>query len=172
MVDIAPLKVFAVVADVGSFSKAAMLLGVTQSAVSQSVALLEKRYGVTLLDRSDRRKIRLTSQGESLLFHARRILAESEALDYLFSHFDGLLALEDVKLAIARPLISSLSGRILEALYALNPQLQVIVCTLEGAPEADYVITEAGCTPSEAFRDHPLTAYLKKVVRELVILPA
>ncbi|MBQ9597002.1 MAG: LysR family transcriptional regulator [Bacteroidales bacterium] len=113
MVDIVPLKVFAVVADVGSFSKAAMLLGVTQSAVSQSVALLEKRYGVTLLDRSDRRKIRLTPQGDSLLFHARRILSEGEALDFLFAHYDALQEPEELKLAFDRALVPSLSGRVL-----------------------------------------------------------
>ncbi|MBQ7516849.1 MAG: LysR family transcriptional regulator [Bacteroidales bacterium] len=165
MVDIVPLKVFAVVADVGSFSKAAMLLGVTQSAVSQSVALLEKRYGVTLLDRSDRRKIRLTPQGDSLLFHARRILSEGEALDFLFAHYDALQEPEELKLAFDRALVPSLSGRVLEALYALNPQLQVILCTLEGTAEADYTFTAEGCTPSDAFRDHPLTEYLKKVLK-------
>lgn len=154
-------------ADVGSFSKAALLLGVTQSAVSQSVALLEKQYGVTLLDRSDRRRIRLTQKGESLLFHARRILSEGEALDFLFAHYDALQEPEELKLAFDRSLVPSLTGRVLEALYALNPQLQVILCTLEGTAEADYTFTAEGCTPSVTFRDHPLTAYLKKVVKEL-----
>lgn len=152
-------------ANVGSFSKAALLLGVTQSAVSQSVALLEKQYGVTLLDRSDRRKMRLTPQGESLLFHARRILTEGEALDFLFAHYDALQEPEELKLAFDRSLIPSLSGRVLEALYALNPQLQVILCTLEGAAEADYIFTADGCTPSGSFREHPLTEYLKKVLK-------
>lgn len=152
-------------ANVGSFSKAALLLGVTQSAVSQSVALLEKQYGVTLLDRSDRRKIRLTPQGESLLFHARRILSEGEALDFLFAHYDALQETEELKLAFERSLVPSLSGRVLEALYALNPQLQVILCTLEGTAEADYTFTADGCVASESFREHPLTEYLKKVLK-------
>ena len=152
-------------ADVGSFSKAALLLGVTQSAVSQSVALLEKHYGVTLLDRSDRRHIRLTPQGESLFFHARRLLAEGEALDFLFAHYNALQEPEELKLAFDRALVPSLSGRVMEALFALNPQLQVILCTLDGTAEADYTFTADGCTPSEAFRDHPLTEYLKKVLK-------
>ena len=166
MIDTGPLKAFAVVANVGSFSKAALLLGVTQSAVSQSVALLEKQYGVTLLDRSDRRKMRLTPQGESLLFHARRILSEGEALDFLFAHYDALQEPEELKLAFDRSLVPSLSGRVLEALYALNPQLQLIICTLEGAAEADYTFTLDGCTPSESFREHPLTEYLKKILKQ------
>ena len=58
MVDVGLIKVFATVAQLQSFSKAAALLGVTQSAVSQSVAQLEKFYRVRLFDRSVPKKVR------------------------------------------------------------------------------------------------------------------
>ena len=168
MIDIGPLKVFSVVADKGSFSKAGLRLGVTQSAVSQSVALLEKHYGVTLLDRSDRRHIRLTPQGESLLFHARRILSESDSLDYLFLHYDALTDLEEVKIAIDQPLMDALAGRLLASLFSVNPLLHVIVCTPGDGVEADFYLQSDGPRASDAFSGHPLCTYLMRVAKELL----
>jgi DNA-binding transcriptional LysR family regulator len=46
------LKTLLVVAEAGSFSRAASILCVTQSAVSQRIKLLEERYAMQLLDRS------------------------------------------------------------------------------------------------------------------------
>ena len=45
------LKVFVAVAEEGSFTKAAARLGVTQPAISQNVADLEKMTGVKLFSR-------------------------------------------------------------------------------------------------------------------------
>lgn len=167
MIDIGPLKVFSVVADVGSFSKAGLLLGVSQSAVSQAVALLEKHYGVTLLDRSDRRHIRLTPQGESLLSHARRILSESETLDYMFSHYDALTDVEELKIAVVPSLVEPAAGRLLAALFAVNPRLHVILCTPGDGVEADFYLLEDGAHATEDFNVHPLCAYLMNVVKHL-----
>jgi DNA-binding transcriptional LysR family regulator len=64
--DIADLLIFQVVADTGSFTRAAAQLGRAQSGVSQSVRALEERLGVPLLARSTR-SVRLTEAGKRLL---------------------------------------------------------------------------------------------------------
>lgn len=165
MVDVGMLKVFAVVADLRSFSKAATLLSVTQSAVSQTIAQLERQYGIRLFDRIPPRQIKLTPQGEVLLAYSRSLLAGNERLDFVFSHFEALREVEELKLAIALPLVEKWGGRILSALYAINPLLHVIVCTMEAGVEADFYIKEDGLEASEPFLDHPLCEYLKNYLK-------
>lgn len=61
--------VFVKVVQAGSFSAAARLLGLPTSTVSNRVATLEKRLGVTLLQRTTRR-LKLTEVGELYYQHA------------------------------------------------------------------------------------------------------
>lgn len=60
-----PLHVFAVAARTGNLTRASEVLGVSQSAVSRQVAVLEGYIG-TLLFRRERHGITLTPQGEAL----------------------------------------------------------------------------------------------------------
>ncbi len=59
-------KVFCDLVQSGSFSKAACMNSITQSAVSQQVRSIEMRYGCVLVDRG-RRNLSLTPEGE--VFH-------------------------------------------------------------------------------------------------------
>lgn len=61
-------KVFYYVASTLSFSEAASRLYISQSAVSQSIKTLEKKFGQTLFIRSTK-KVQLTPEGEILLRH-------------------------------------------------------------------------------------------------------
>jgi DNA-binding transcriptional LysR family regulator len=64
------------VVDTGTFSAAALHLGYTQSAVSQQVVSLERSVGAPLLERpGGPRRVRLTPIGESLVVHARAVVA-------------------------------------------------------------------------------------------------
>lgn len=67
--DLNEAAVFVKVVQAGSFSAAARLLGLPTSTVSTRVARLEKRLGVTLLQRTTRR-LRLTDVGELYFAHA------------------------------------------------------------------------------------------------------
>ncbi|WP_395682428.1 LysR family transcriptional regulator [Inquilinus sp.] len=84
------MATFVRVAQLGSLSAAARALGLTQPAVSQQVAALERRLSVRLLNRSTRR-LALTEAGERYLAQARRILeAVAEAEDGLAEASDTL----------------------------------------------------------------------------------
>jgi DNA-binding transcriptional LysR family regulator len=62
------------VVEAGSFTDAAIELGMSQAAVSRNVAALERVLGVRLMHRTTR-SIELTPAGERTVRHARRILS-------------------------------------------------------------------------------------------------
>ena len=107
--DISAYKAFLAVADLGTFSKAAESLFLTQPAISKRIALLEDQLGSKLFDRIGKRVI-LNQAGKALLPFARRILqdmAESQRvidnlngqvsgdLSLVTSHYIGLRRLPD-----------------------------------------------------------------------------
>lgn len=79
------LLIFAFVADLGSFSRAAARLRLPKSTVSRRLAELEQALGERLLLRTTRRQT-LTEFGLQLLEHARQVVAEVEAVGALGEH--------------------------------------------------------------------------------------
>ncbi|MGH2868949.1 MAG: LysR substrate-binding domain-containing protein [Solirubrobacteraceae bacterium] len=80
MLTLSRLQVLCEVISRGSFSGAAEALSYTQSAISQSVARLEAETGATLVVR-DRRGVRATAAGATLVAHAEAIFASVEAAE-------------------------------------------------------------------------------------------
>jgi len=76
--DLSDITAFLLVAREGSFTKAAAKLGVSQSALSQTVKNLEARLGLRLLTRTTR-KISPTEAGERLIHSVGPRLEEVEA---------------------------------------------------------------------------------------------
>jgi len=73
------LQVFCDLAETGSFSRAAQVNGVSQSAVSQQIRSVEKELGVVLVDRS-RSGVTLSAEGEEFLKACREILQIYKAI--------------------------------------------------------------------------------------------
>ncbi|MGO8764777.1 MAG: LysR family transcriptional regulator [Limisphaerales bacterium] len=73
------LKVFCDLAETESFTKAAQINGVTQSAVSQQISALEKIFKSLLIERSKKR-FRLTREGQVLYDYSKQIIANFESL--------------------------------------------------------------------------------------------
>jgi DNA-binding transcriptional LysR family regulator len=80
MLNLGRLRVLVEVVSKGSFSTAAESLSYTQSAVSQAIARLEAETGAMLVVR-DRRGVRPTAAGATLVEHAERIFAGVEAAE-------------------------------------------------------------------------------------------
>jgi len=79
-VDLDGIEVFVKVVQAGSFSQAAKLLNMPNSTVSAKVAALEKRLGVTLLQRTTRR-LHLTEAGEGYFRRCMTALEELHAAE-------------------------------------------------------------------------------------------
>ena len=72
------LRVFLLVAETGSFTKAAAQLGVSQSALSYTVRQLEERLKIKLLERTTR-SVSTTAAGEQLREQIIPLFAEFDA---------------------------------------------------------------------------------------------
>ena len=106
------LRYFLAVAELGSFSKAAARVSVTQPTLSVGIAKLEAELGARLFERTTRR-VSLTPAGSRFLAHARAISHEYEA------------ALRDVAQAprpkrVRAGVLATIPARDLEKLVALH----------------------------------------------------
>jgi DNA-binding transcriptional LysR family regulator len=106
-VELRHLLYFQAVAEHGSFTRAASVIGLRQPTLSQQIHQMEKALGVPLFDRA-RRRCRLTSAGEMLLPYVRRVLSEMENLR---SSLDDLSELRRGSLSIA--VLPSVTHRLL-----------------------------------------------------------
>ncbi len=76
--DTRQLTAFAALARLGSFTRAAQELFLTQSAISHAIKALEEQAGCRLFERAGRRVV-LTQSGEQFLRHVDKILAEMKS---------------------------------------------------------------------------------------------
>lgn len=75
------LKTFCDLVETGSFSKAAALNFVSQSAVSQQIKTLENRFNQSLIERSSRKKVALTAAGRDVYAECKEIVDRFRALE-------------------------------------------------------------------------------------------
>jgi LysR family transcriptional regulator, transcriptional activator of the cysJI operon len=73
------LKMFCDLAETESFTKAAQINSVTQSAVSQQISSLERAFKSLLIERS-KKKFRLTREGQVLYDYSKQIIQTYESL--------------------------------------------------------------------------------------------
>lgn len=81
--DLQELRVFARVAELGSFTRAGEQLGLAKGRVSAAVQHLEAQLGARLLHRTTR-QVRLTDDGEQFLERCKELLADAEQLQAMF----------------------------------------------------------------------------------------
>ncbi len=123
------LRIFAKVADLLSFSRAAEQLGLAKGHVSNSVQQLEARLGTRLLHRTTR-SVLLTPDGERFLERCKDLQAEAEQLGAMFKPALGGLSGRlriDLSNQIARDIVIP---RLPEFLAA-HPQLEVGISTTD-----------------------------------------
>ena len=86
--DIETLKIFCDVIKLKGFTQAAVANSITQSAVSQRLKALQKRFGTPLIERRGT-ELQLTKAGEVVYKGARRILAEFREIEEHLKEIDG-----------------------------------------------------------------------------------
>ena len=98
--DIYELHLFHLVAEHCSFTKAAEMAGITQSAVTRQVQGIEESLGVNLFERTTR-SVQLTPAGEMLLAESGRLLGSvDQVLQRIREEFAG--AKKEVRVAVSR----------------------------------------------------------------------
>ncbi|MFM0076129.1 LysR family transcriptional regulator [Paraburkholderia sediminicola] len=121
------VEVFLSVAQHRSFRRAAAELGVTPSAVSQTVRVLEARIGAALFIRTTR-SVGLTEAGERFLSHAKpafdELVAASEVARGLGQRPTGLL-----RLSVPRAVMPILLEPLIASFCQAYPEVEVEIAT-------------------------------------------
>jgi DNA-binding transcriptional LysR family regulator len=132
------LQLFVAVVEAGSFSRGAEAVSLTQSTVSQHIATLEDEVGLRLLDRTGQGAL-LNQAGELFLQHARRVLAECDALRQAMIGFSGL---QQVRLSIGASNIPAnyLIPAILPRLAAEHPGISLTMLTGDSRAMLDLLL--------------------------------
>lgn len=106
------LKIFCMVVDEGSISKAARMSYVSQPAVTKQIRQLEVRYGVLLFERADG-KLKLTKAGETLYPFAQELVEyykrSIEAVQEIIGNQEAVLNV-GASLTIGEYLLPSILG--------------------------------------------------------------
>lgn len=123
----ADLGFFSALAMAGSLSAAAREMRITTAAVSKRLSQMETRLGLPLVNRTTRR-MSLTVEGETVLRHARSILAEMADLEQQLgasrSTPSGLLRV-NATLGFGRSHIGPLISRFVQQYPQVDGQLQL-----------------------------------------------
>ncbi|MFO0878430.1 MAG: LysR family transcriptional regulator [Gemmataceae bacterium] len=152
------LETLVLAAESGSFTQAARRLGLTQAAVSQRIAILEREVGVALFQRQSGRVV-LTAAGHLLHDHATRILALHDQARAALAQGPVHITGELVLVASTLPGEHLLPG-FLARFQKLYPDVQVRVriCDSENVfsdiEQGRGQLGLAGCRSSSAHLEH------------------
>jgi len=121
----AEMSAFAAIAEQRSFAKAATLLGIGRSTLSQNLRALEERLGVRLLNRTTR-SVSLTDAGARLLARVRPALGElTAAVDEVAG--DRRIPTGLLRLVVQPPVASLMIAPMLARFMGEHPGIQLDV---------------------------------------------
>jgi DNA-binding transcriptional LysR family regulator len=128
--DFSELAAFIAVAEAGSFTRAAAKLGLSQSAVSYSVRMLEQKLGVRLISRTTR-SLSLTDAGQRMLRNLR------PAFDHIESEIAAVTALRDkpagtIRITTFRYAATSVLWPVVTKFLAEYPDIEMEIILDEG----------------------------------------
>lgn len=116
------MKTFVTVADLQSFSRAAAVLGITQSSVSRQIGALERHLGVAVFQRTTR-SLALSSEGMLFYESARRALAAIDEAEAAVGRTEALTG--TVRLTAPLTLAQSRLIGFIAAFQRSHPRIQV-----------------------------------------------
>ncbi|MBR2189899.1 MAG: LysR family transcriptional regulator [Eubacterium sp.] len=118
-------QVFKTVAEIGSFQKAAEVLGLTPSAISHAVSTMEKELGFAVFTRS-RSGVALTNHGEHMLPYVNAVLNSDESLQQLVAELNGLKQ-GKVKVGCFSSVCTNWMPTIIKSFQKEYPEIQIEV---------------------------------------------
>ena len=147
------LKTFRIVSEMLNFRKAALVLDLSQPAVTAQIKALEESLGVALFSRV-RQSIALTNAGETLLVYARKIEALSNEAVAALKPFG---AQEEIEIGVGASytLAVYLLPRLLPALLKTWPMLRIHIIAGSSSEVLEAVTTQRvslGMIEAPAFR--------------------
>jgi DNA-binding transcriptional LysR family regulator len=165
--DLAELAAFEAVARHLSFRKAGEERGVSASAISHSVAGLEGRLGVRLLNRTTR-SVSLTDAG------ARLQADLGPSFRTIATAVDGLNRFRDtpfgkVRLNVPNSIAAFVLGPVLAPLVAANPHLEIQVVATDRLVDIADEGFDAGIRLGESLRDGMIAVRVKPRLRLIVV---
>ncbi|MBN6152202.1 LysR family transcriptional regulator [Xanthomonas sp. AmX2] len=133
MDDLADLIALSAVAELRSFTRAALRLSISQSALSRTIRSLEERYGVTLLARTTR-SVSATEAGQALLEAVRPSL---EVIEDQLSHLERWRKrpVGRLRVSAARQAALTVLWPVLPKFLAENPEVEIEICAEGGAAD-------------------------------------
>jgi DNA-binding transcriptional LysR family regulator len=125
MLDVRRREIFCAVAEEGSFTAAAACLHLTQSAVSQQVAILERDIGARLMERVSR-GIKVTPVGRALAERARLLLRDVAGLEQELRRM--VISPTQVKLGVFATAGAHLVPMVVGKFRQRHPHSQLVLC--------------------------------------------
>ncbi len=123
------------VAELGSFRRAAVALGYTQSALSHQVSSLEAALGWTLFHRpGGRGQVRLTAAGQAVCRRARRALGEVEAMAADAEEAERGQSVR-VRVGVSQTAAAEIMPQALQVFRDEHPGLEVVLSEVDDDPE-------------------------------------
>lgn len=165
--DLNALAVFALVAEEQSFRAAADRLGVTRSAVSQTMRRLEETLGIALVRRTTR-SVSLTEAGERLHAEVAPAIADMRAAIEATGSL-GERPRGQLRLAVSSIAERFLSGPFLAAFAENNPEVQLDITVTDG--EFDIVAEgfDAGVRLGEVIEQDMIAVPIAREERQLAV---
>jgi DNA-binding transcriptional LysR family regulator len=139
---------FQLIARLGSIRQAAIALNVAPSSVSRVLRQLEEELGTSLFDRV-RQRLKLTSAGELMLYHARLSLTELNRACNEINELHGLHR-GTVSIAIVESVARGLMPAALQAFWARHPGITVDVRVM-GSQQAVNAVSDGDCDLAVVF---------------------
>ena len=140
MLDLKRLRLLSELSRRGTIADVARVVGYTPSAISQSLAQLEREAGATLLER-DGRRVRLTPAAHGLVARTERVLAELDAAEAELAAEHETVRGEVVIGAFP----SAAAGLVVPAIVELSARHPALSCTVrEHEPEDGIPLLRSG----------------------------
>lgn len=161
------MNAFVAIAERSSFAKAAIHLGISRSALSETIRGLEEKLGVRLLNRTTR-SVALTEVGERLLAELRPALDSFEAAVESVNVFRDKPG-GQLRLTVPRPAAKTVLEPILSKFLAAYPAISIEIITDSGLTDIVRDHFDAGIRPGHRVERDMIAVRVGEEARPTVV---